>query len=182
MVWMETQDVLKLVAMAAVDAVAFLVFWLLALRTGNPKLKKIAKYIVVFGFAYIAMYGYVLYEMNAPRPDFVTDAVGPARGTGSVSSEVSFHVVEAGEIHHVELTPRADAEATAKGTIEVPYKLEYKSGKILLEAAPSVEPAEGRQWRTVSFAFTPEASGDLILKLQIPAGVDMVHVVVKEPR
>lgn len=179
---METQDIVRLAAIAGVDVVAFLVCWLLALRTGNPKFKKIAKYIVVFGFAYIAMYGYVLYEMNAPRPDFVTDAVGPARGIGSVSSEVSFHVVEAGEVHHVELTPRANAEETAKGTIELAYKLENKFGKVLAEAAPSVGPAEGRQWRRVSFAFTPESSGDLILKLKIPAGVDMVHVVVKEPR
>jgi hypothetical protein len=179
---MEIQDFVKLGAMIGVEVAAFLVCWLIAIRTRNPKFKQLAKYVAIFGFAFIGMYGYMLYQINAPRPDFVTDAVGPARGMASVSSVVSLHVAEAGEIHHVELTPRADADATAKGTIELPYKLEYKSGKILVEASPSVEPAEGRQWRTVSFAFTPEASGDLILKLQIPAGVDMVHVVVKDPR
>ena len=179
---MEIQDFVKLAAMIGVEVAAFLVCWLIAVRTRNPKLKQLAKYVAIFGFAFIAMYAYSLYQINAPRPDFVTEAVGPARGTGSVSSVVSFHVAEPREAHRVELTPRADADATAKGTIELPYKLEDKLGRVLVEGVLSVQPAEGRQWRTVSFTFTPESSGELILKLQIPAGVDAVNVVVKDPR
>ena len=71
---MEIQDFVKLGAMIGVEVVAFLVCWLIAVRTRNPKLKQIAKYIAIFGCAFIAMNAYLLYQINAPRPDFVTEA------------------------------------------------------------------------------------------------------------
>lgn len=179
---MGIQDFVPLAVLAVVDVVIVLVCWLVALRSGNQRYKQIAGIVGFCGFALIGMQAYVLYEKNAPRPDFVTDAVGPARGTGGVTRDVMFQVMESGETHRVELTARAQAEEPAKGKINLYYKLTDAQGKTLAEAEQSVEAATGGLWSPVQFTFVPEMAGVINLSLRIPAGVDAVHVVAKDPR
>lgn len=171
-----------LAVLAVVDLIAVLVIWLLALRSGNQVLKRAAKFVGICGLIVIGMQAFVVYQKNGPRPNFVTDAVGPARGTGGTTSEVLFHAMVAGEVHRMELTPRAEIDEKAQGKIELYFKLTDAQGKVLAEAAQAVDPAEGRMWRPVQFTYTPESVGELRLRLEIPAGVDAVHVVAKDPR
>lgn len=142
----------------ALFVVAALAAYLGAQRATNPKLKK-----VLLGAAVVLLFALAGNLLNwflpAARYDFETTTPGPPTGSAMVVREVRFPVTAPGDRHHASWTGG-----------EMPFRIVSPGGVTV------------REGRAAGAEFTPDAEGNWVLRLEIPATVDTMRIKVQELR
>lgn len=177
---MELSDIVALAALAGLGWVVYLGFAVLLLKKPNPTLKMIRLMLLLSIGMAMASVGLRVWFRSAGPPDFVTDAVGPARGVESISQLVEFPVNESSSTYLVELTPLA--LESANGTVRIGNRVLNPKGKVLSEGAQVAAGGAERTYQTLRFSLDAAEAGPHKLFVEIPNGVDQVRVVVKEVR
>lgn len=177
---MEIEHIITLVALTATVAVVYLGCWAASLKTGKKSIQVAGTKVSLVALIPIVMLGIAWGVNDAGPPDFQQRVPGPATGTGSTLREVRFPVNDWRNGQEVELT--MIASEVAKGNLNVPYLVQGPDGKELANAEQVVQPAAGANWQPIRFQFASERSGDHKLLVEIPAGVDMMKIVVKEEK
>jgi len=175
---MELKDIVFIVGGLAGCLVLYLAMWVLAMRRRKPMVKVIGGRVALGVAALIAINGLNLYFQNQGRPDLVSESPGPPSGSASTLREVEYAVMDSGLAHLVEVTMRAEVEA--KGTLALQCRVLDPQRKVLKTLEQNVVPAGGKFWSVMRFDFQPESVGDHVIAVEIPSGVDIMKVVVKE--
>jgi hypothetical protein len=177
---MEIQHIVTLVVLLAFDAVLFMVCWALALKTGNRNIQKIGMKMSMVFLIPIVMFGTVLFFNSMGPPDFETRVPGPASTAESALSEVRFPVTDSSASQTVALTMMAVGLAKGVGELKIHYRIQDPEGKELTTGEQIALPGEGTDWQPIRFQFQAEHTGDHKVLVDIPKGVDMMTVLVKE--
>lgn len=142
----------------AIFVVAALAAYLGAQRATNPKLKNIL--YVVMMMVLFALAGNVLnWYLQTVRYDFETSTPGPPTGSAMAVREVLFPVTAPGDRHRASWTGG-----------EMPFRIVSPGGVTVQEG------------RAAGTEFTPDAEGNWVLRLEVPATVDTMRIKVQELR
>lgn len=179
---MDPKDILLIAAGVATCVLVYLFGVLAAIRMRKPQFRRAGAWLALGIGAALAAQGLNIYFANQGRPDYVTSAPGAARGTGSATREIPYHVLDPDTRQSVELKMNPYPDASASGTLTVRYRIADPSGKQLLSGEQEVTPSGNQGWSVVRFDFEPELSGDHKLIVEIPADVDSMDVRIKESR
>jgi hypothetical protein len=179
---MELIEIIFLVAGIGAVVAVYLVFWLISIRVKSQKLRRIGVWVALVIGVSLAGQALNRYWLSAGRPDYVTSAPGGARGTGGALREIPYHVVDSSLLQVVELTMRAYAEAEAKATLQVRYRVVDSDGQQIVAGEQNVDPASASVWAPARFEFSPKRSGAHTLFVDIPKDVDMMDVRIREER
>jgi hypothetical protein len=177
---MEIQHIVTLVVLLAFDAVLFMVCWALALKTGNRNIQKIGMKMSLVFLIPIVMFGTVFFFNSMGPPDFETRVPGPASTAESALSEVRFPVTDWQATQSVTLTMMAVALAKNVGDLKVQCRVQDPEGKELSSGEYVASPGDTTDWQPIQFQFRAERTGDHKLLVDLPKGVDMMQVRVKE--
>ena len=187
----DSQLIRAVITFAVIGVLVPATLWYLAIRLGKPQLKM---WGAVIGVIYT-----LLFAVNAAHewldwfPNvYTTYVAGPnerARGA-SVVSDAQYHVNEAGSRHELVLTPVANYNEAAVGSVTIVFEVQSPSGRVVAKGQQTLEPAKNHwtpirankaaTWTPLKTEFTSPEDGDHKLIVEIPRPVRKVRVEIAE--